>query len=73
MQQVAASMKVTKRNTIDVSPKMKERIRKIAKQNQLGVTASVEVILERALPDFESGKAKITTVIVEDVTNDLAQ
>lgn len=59
--------KLTKRNTIDVSPSMKERIRKVAKKNGLGVTIVTEVILESAMPDFESGRSKvIATVAGED-------
>jgi len=60
------SMKVTKRNTIDVSPSMKERIRKVAKKNGLGVTIVTEVILETAMPDFESGKSKVVATVAEE-------
>lgn len=56
-------MKVAKRNTIDVSPSMKERLRKVAKKNGLGVTLVTDVILESAMPDFESGKSKVVATV----------
>lgn len=65
MQQVARHMKSTKRNTIDVSPSMKERIRKVAKKNGLGVTIVTEVILESAMSDFESGRSKVVATVAE--------
>ena len=59
------SMKLTKRTTIDVSPSMKARIRKVAKKTGLGVTIVTDVILESAMPDFESGKSKVVATVAD--------
>lgn len=48
-----------KRTTIDVPPNLKQRVADVARASRLPITIAMEVILERALPDFESGKFKV--------------
>jgi len=55
----------TKRTTIDINPDMKERISVIANKSRLPVTLALEVILEKALPKYESGEYEVAATTVQ--------
>ena len=55
------------RTSIDVPPILKKRLNRLAKKSKnIGISAVTQAVIEKILPDFESGKFRVIPFAVSD-------